>query len=261
MSKSIIRWPGLGAFFVVLGTLVLLSWLFLDTILKFTFEQTLGRLNGAEVNETTHTSRLGRIEKVSCATDIHRAHSSRVALLHIDDGRLTDLRSSGQTGLQLLNSVLALLGTPAAAHKELPMAATQQFLGTGHDLTLALTQGTIAYWVKPETKAKGSALCQELLDLKQCTPAQASKVLGLGGFCYEIEWGRVGRGGLGALWQRLHHDTVHPTLRWALHSALVQSLDHLLHAFLDDRQRVVPLQPDARPSLLVASDAQAEPGQ
>lgn len=56
MSKSIIRWPGLGAFFVVLGTLVLLSWLFLDTILKFTFEQTLGRLNGAEVNvaEVSH---------------------------------------------------------------------------------------------------------------------------------------------------------------------------------------------------------------
>tara|TARA_B100001059_G_scaffold222666_1_gene246837 strand:- start:6507 stop:8210 length:1704 start_codon:yes stop_codon:yes gene_type:complete len=40
----------------VLGTLVLLSWLFLDTILKFTFEQTLGRLNGAEVNvaEVSH---------------------------------------------------------------------------------------------------------------------------------------------------------------------------------------------------------------
>ena len=33
-----------------------MSWLFLDTILKFTFEQTLGRLNGAEVNvaEVSH---------------------------------------------------------------------------------------------------------------------------------------------------------------------------------------------------------------
>ena len=43
------------------------------------------------------------------------------------------------------------------------MEAEQQFLGTWHDLTLALTQGTTAYWVKPEIKAKGSALCQELL--------------------------------------------------------------------------------------------------
>ena len=42
---------------------------------------------------------------------------------------------------------------------------------------------------------------------------------------------------------------------------MTQSLDFLRHVFEDERQRVVPLQPDARPPLLVASDAQAEPGQ
>ena len=61
---------------------------------------------------------------------------------YVDDGRLTDLRSSGQTGLQLLNCVPALLGTLAATHEALPMAARQQLLGTGHNLMLALTQGT-----------------------------------------------------------------------------------------------------------------------
>ena len=82
----------------------------------------------------------------------------------------------------------------------------------------------------------------------------------MGGFCTQIEWGRVGQGGLGALWRRLHHDIEHPTLEWALHPALAQSLDHLLHVFLDDRRRVVPPQPDTRPPLLVASHAQADPG-
>jgi len=50
MKRSIIRWPGLAAFGIIIGLLVIISWLFLDSILKISMEYSLGRLNGAEVN-------------------------------------------------------------------------------------------------------------------------------------------------------------------------------------------------------------------
>ncbi|MGM0525128.1 MAG: TIGR03545 family protein [Pseudomonadota bacterium] len=50
MKRSIIRWPGLAAFGIIIGLLVIISWLFLDSILKVSMEYGLGRLNGAEVN-------------------------------------------------------------------------------------------------------------------------------------------------------------------------------------------------------------------
>lgn len=49
MKRSIIRWPGLAAFAAIVGLLVIVSWLFLDAILKVTLKYGLGRLNGAEV--------------------------------------------------------------------------------------------------------------------------------------------------------------------------------------------------------------------
>lgn len=50
MKRSVIRWPGLGVFFAIIGLMVVFSWLFLDSIIKWTMEYSLGRLNGAEVN-------------------------------------------------------------------------------------------------------------------------------------------------------------------------------------------------------------------
>ncbi|MEP2650517.1 MAG: TIGR03545 family protein [Paraglaciecola sp.] len=48
--KSIIRWPGLAAFFVVVGLLTAISILFLDFWIKLAAEKTLGLANHAEVN-------------------------------------------------------------------------------------------------------------------------------------------------------------------------------------------------------------------
>lgn len=50
MKRSILRWPGLAAFGIIVGVLVLISWLFLDALLKVSLQYTLGRLHGAEVN-------------------------------------------------------------------------------------------------------------------------------------------------------------------------------------------------------------------
>ena len=50
MKRSIIRWPGLAVFGGIVTLLVIVSWLFLDAILKVSMEYGLGRLNGAEVN-------------------------------------------------------------------------------------------------------------------------------------------------------------------------------------------------------------------
>jgi len=50
IRKSAIRWPGLATFAAIVGLLVAFSWLFLDSILRWTMERSLGALNGAEVN-------------------------------------------------------------------------------------------------------------------------------------------------------------------------------------------------------------------
>ncbi|WP_404400059.1 TIGR03545 family protein [Idiomarina seosinensis] len=50
MKRSILRWRGLAAFGIIIGVLVLVSWLFLDSLLKVSLQYTLGRLHGAEVN-------------------------------------------------------------------------------------------------------------------------------------------------------------------------------------------------------------------
>lgn len=50
MRRSAIRWPGLAAFVIICALLAAFTWLLLDTILKWTFETSVGTLNGAEVN-------------------------------------------------------------------------------------------------------------------------------------------------------------------------------------------------------------------
>jgi len=50
VRQSAIRWPGVGAFFLIVGLLVAFSWLMLDSIIKWTLERSVGTLNGAEVN-------------------------------------------------------------------------------------------------------------------------------------------------------------------------------------------------------------------
>lgn len=50
LRQSTIRWPGVGAFFIIIALLVGFSWLLLDTIIKWTLESSLGTLNRAEVN-------------------------------------------------------------------------------------------------------------------------------------------------------------------------------------------------------------------
>lgn len=50
MQRSVIRWPGLMVFVGIIVLLTAFSWLFLDNLLRWGMERTLGRLNGAEVN-------------------------------------------------------------------------------------------------------------------------------------------------------------------------------------------------------------------
>ncbi len=50
VRRSAVRWPGLAAFLIILALLAAFSWLLLDSILRWTFERSLGTLNGAEVN-------------------------------------------------------------------------------------------------------------------------------------------------------------------------------------------------------------------
>lgn len=62
VRPSAIRWSGLSAFIIICALLVTFSWLFLDTIIKWTLERTIGTLNGAEVNISQvehHWSPLG----------------------------------------------------------------------------------------------------------------------------------------------------------------------------------------------------------
>lgn len=83
IRPSAIRWSGLTAFVAIVVVLMLFSWLFLNTILKWTMEHSLGTLNGAEVNiaEVDHRwSPLGITVREIQLTDPSAPSTNRVVV-------------------------------------------------------------------------------------------------------------------------------------------------------------------------------------
>jgi hypothetical protein len=159
-------------------------------------------------------------------------------------------------GQTLTIGLFDLLGTPLAAEKRQFMAAVNTFLGIEHDLT-DVPAGTVWFWPKPGLITKAIAMIDRAFTEDDLSPGQASKLRGVLGFLCQSFWGRVGRSAMGPLKQRQYSD-VPP---WRLSHSLRRALQFFKLLIAEKPRRSLKLHPSHLPPLLVASDAQADPGQ
>ncbi|CAE7815805.1 unnamed protein product [Symbiodinium sp. CCMP2592] len=85
------------------------------------------------------------------------------------------------------------------------------FLGLEHDLSTALTEGFVTFWVREKLFTKLNGMIQHALNTQALRAGQASKMFGLLNFLGQGIYGRVGRGGLAALADRQQSSDSHLT--------------------------------------------------
>ena len=91
---------------------------------------------------------------------------------------------------------------------------------------------------------------------RSCPPGDAAKFWGLLGFAGQAEYGQLGRIAMRPWKQR--QSTDEPP--WSLSHTMERSMSFIRMLLHVKPRRSVPIAPDHRPSLVVASDAQVEPG-
>ena len=136
------------------------------------------------------------------------------------------------------------------------MSAQSDFLDIGHDMSQLAAGGYIEFWPKEAIEEALRSLVAGFRARKLCTPAEASKFRGVAGFAAMAEWGHLGRLHLSPFKQRQYWD-IPP---WHLSKTMLRALDFQdLLLEVKPKRRVYVGRPSKR-SLVVASDAQVEPG-
>lgn len=176
--------------------------------------------------------------------------------MYVDDGNLTDGDVARGTGQQLIGYAFRRLGTPFADAKRSPMQALGSFLGVDHDMSKAITHGTVTFEPAARLLTKAVAQLDSMVETDLCTPAMASKFRGTAGFCAHAFWGRVGRAGFGPFRQRQYSDAE----PWALSHSMRRSIDYFRLIMSVKPKRVMDCAAAKKPLVIIASDAQADPG-
>ena len=175
---------------------------------------------------------------------------------YVDDGSLVDLQEAKGSGQALIHEFFEAIGTGLPPDKRAWMSQQSTFLGVEHSFAALLTEGQVAFWPKQEIEDKIRAQIARFRDLKNCPPGDASKFRGVTGFAGEAQFGQLGKALMRPFKQRQYWD-VPP---WYLSKTMERSLD-FAETLLDLRlERKVPVADDLRLVLVVASDAQVEPG-
>ena len=176
--------------------------------------------------------------------------------MYVDDSTLTDAAKAKGAGQQLAGYAFARIGTPFAPVKQHLMAPSGCFLGVNHDLSMVALKGIVAF--EPSAKLLEKALTQleEMAATNCCTPAMASKFRGTAGFCAHAFWGRVGRAGFGPFRQRQYSDTE----PWTLSNSLARSIEYFRVILSQAPRRLLQCSSAKEPLVVIASDAQADPG-
>ena len=176
--------------------------------------------------------------------------------MYVDDGTLTDAAQAKGAGQALVVSAFERLGTPFAEAKRTRMSSTGVFLGVEHDFTDAVTRGVVTFEPSAKLIVKAKGQLQEMKDTRKCTPGAATKFRGTAGFCAHAFWGRVGRAGFGPFRQRQYSD-IEP---WALSYSMERSIAYFDVIFEQRPRRHLDCAASDEPLIVIASDAQAEPG-
>ena len=140
--------------------------------------------------------------------------------------------------------------------KHQAMAQRAEFLGVAHDLSQLPATGEVVFWPARHIITKLRAMMAGSKKKGTCTPAEASKFRCVYGFAATAEFGQLGKAPMRPFKQRQYWDVA----PWALSDTMRRAMG-LVETLLEVQPaRRVKVIPDARPALVVASDAQVEQG-
>ncbi len=176
--------------------------------------------------------------------------------MYVDDGQLTDAEEAKGAGQALIHTFFEEIGAGLREDKRTWMSRESQFLGIQHDLRSLRNEGYISFWPREGITAELRAMMAQFRGSKKCTPGQAAKFWGLLGFAAQAEYGQLGRTAMRP-WKQRQTTDVAP---WDLSLTMERSMDFVEVLLNLQPKRHIEVEPDSRRSLVVASDAQVEPG-
>lgn len=187
--------------------------------------------------------------------------SRRVLILllsmYYDDASLLDLLSANGNGQACLGRAFGLLGASFAPKKQQRMSLSSDFLGVLHGLDQAFSRGVITMTPREHLVDSICSIIDAALRDDFLAPGTASQPLGkVNAVATSAMYGLVGRAGLRAVVQRVQSDSPPYTLSVTLRRSL--AYECLLFRKLPPK--VVALWPPVQPLVVIASDAQADPG-
>jgi hypothetical protein len=190
-----------------------------------------------------------------CLEALCRRVGGMLVSMYVDDLNLVDLCSAKGHGQSLCRHIFQCLGVPLADDKRLDLASSNPFLGVMHDFT-RFAEGVVTFWPKGTlcTKLQGLITGHQLSD--SMTPAESSKFRGVAGFMAQAMFGRIGRAAMGPFKKRQYSDQA----PWQLSWQLIHALEFCSVLLRETPYREVWIRASAVHPLIIASDAQAEPG-
>ena len=136
------------------------------------------------------------------------------------------------------------------------MGPKGDFLGIIHNFEHLPDTGQVFLEPRKELVTKMSKILESFVESDRCSPAEASKLRGLQGFLNTAWFGQLGRAGLRPFLERQYRHRP----PWRLCDALRRAIRFYQAVLERPPQRWVTVRQRMRPPLIVASDAQVEPG-
>jgi len=176
--------------------------------------------------------------------------------MYVDDGNVLDFVKAEKKGQNLINTYFTTIGTPLQEDKRVLMSSECTFLGIVHDMSTFHTEYCISFWPRDRLLLKLKLMLKQFKSSASCPPGDAAKFRGTVQFTAHASSNHVGKFGMGPFKQRQYTD-VEP---WALTKSMLYSMSFFGAIFQQWPKRRVDLFPLRRRPLVIASDAQADPG-
>ena len=129
---------------------------------------------------------------------------------YVDDYTTVDALFGEGSGQDLAAEIITAMCGVLGEAKHIPLRDHGVMLGVLIRLGALSRTATVHYEPRPETIAKPKHKAAEVLRAGVCTPAEASKLQGIAGWCAADVFGRIGRIGLGALKRRQYQAAAEP---------------------------------------------------
>jgi len=192
-----------------------------------------------------------------------QAAGRRVGMLlwsmFVDDGNLIDLAEAKGEGQNLVGTLFRLLGAPLAKEKRVLMNVENDFLGIIHDLREQVTRARISFWPRDSLCVKINGFLDQFKQTQICYPGDSSKFRGMQAFCGLGIFGHLGKAAIGPFRQRQYYDC--PSRGWGVTDAMNRAIEFYKAIFEERPKRILPLGNRGQRPLVIASDAQVEPGE